>query len=357
LESCTHSHLYNEIARVQPKLLIPLGAFACYAIDPDINLELHHGIPIQTRFGIPAFPMYHPALGIHEPKKMITIRTDWIRLRWYLKGVLNLPVDEFPNPDYREAAMRDIGEIDPNKDMACDTEYSRNLGPYVLTYSQIPGEARLIRASRKDLLQAFQTKLDKWSAYIVFHNWLYDWNVTEDMGLSFPFNKIRDTMLMAFHLGNLPLRLKVLAYRELGMVMQDIDDLVKPYSSSLVLDYYRSAYLLDWPKPDESIVRKKEGMWKVHKPQSIKTKLKRFFTDYEKSQESKDVFDIWDNWEDQQTEIEEKCGPWPGKDIAHVPFDEMLYYACRDAHATLLLYYVLKKMRTKTRKVPQELWR
>jgi hypothetical protein len=55
--------------------------------------------------------------------------------------------------------------------------------------------------------------------------------------------------------------------------------------------------------------------------------------------------------------IEEELGPWPGMDIRHAPFEQVIHYACRDADATLRLYHLIKKMRPFVRKFSQELWR
>lgn len=356
LNYCASFHLYDEIKRLKPNLIIPMGAFACYAIDPDINLELHHGISIQTQWGT-TFPMYHPAQGIHEPKKMLLIRNDWIRLRRYLRGNLHITTDLFPNPDYKEATSSDINDMDPGIDMACDTESSRRLGPHFITWSQQPGMGRLIRATNTDLLTKFQAKLDKWQAYIYYHNWPYDWTVTENMGLQFPVKLVRDTMLMVFNLGNLPQGLKVLAYRLLGMEMQDFEDLVTPYSLARIFDYYNLARTFTWPKPEEqTVIDDKTGKWKLYKPQSLSTKLKRLFTDLSNNSD-KNLLEVWDNWESHQQELEEKCGPYYGLDIADVPFNEALYYACRDSDATIRLVPILLRMReiAMTGKL-QEVW-
>lgn len=358
LFSCANAHLYQEIEYNRPSIIVAMGAFACYALDPNISLELHHGMPLQTKWGI-IFPMYHPAGGIHEPKKMLIIRTDWDRLRLYLRDRLYIPVDEYPDPDYAEVTDEDeIAALDPGTVLACDTESSKSLGPYCLTYSNQPGTGRLIRASRADLLSRLQSKLDEWESYILWHNWLYDKTVVGLMGLRFPKPLIRDTMVRAFHLGNLPQGLKVLAYRELGMEMQDFEDLVKPFSTVEVLRYYRNAWALEWPLPDQESVRDKEGKWKLYQPQRMSTKLKRFFTDYQKNPEGKDVFGMWEAWEPAQERMIAEVGPYPDMDLAHVPFELVLKYACRDSDATLRLWPILEYMReqVKTGK-PQERWR
>lgn len=360
IESCATQHLYDEISDINPRVIVPMGAVACWAIDPAISLDLHHGLPFKTRLGITAFPMWHPAGGMHSPKTMLQIRTDWWRFRQYLRGKLVIIKDRYPNPDYKECnGYSDIDEIDPTLPMACDTESSRSKGPYFLTYSQEPGVSRLIRASRIDLIQQFQTKLDKWESEIIFHNWMYDKKVTTEMWLKFPDKRMRDTMIMAYHLGNLPQGLKALAFRELGVKMMDFEDLVKPYSQPKVLDYYREAQQLDWVKPDEQLKRdEKTGFWKIYKPQSMSTKFKRFWTDYGKNPD-KDPFTMWtDNWVESQALIEQKMGkPWPGMDIAHVEQEKAFAYAMRDADVTLRLYGILLKMRRNVRKQPQEKWR
>ena len=359
LQSCAEHHVYPYLERVKPTLIIPMGSFACRAIDPDIDLELQHGFPIKTSWGT-AFPMYHPAGGIHEPKKMLLIRTDWTRLRKHLIGKLQLPVDKFAgSTQYQEVTscshLHSILECKAYSVMACDTEVKRGGDPFCLTFSTEEGTGYLIRASRLDILETFQDYLDQWHNHILFHNWLFDGQVVKRMGLRFPAKHIRDTMVKVFSLGNLPQGLKALSYRELGMQMQDFTDLVTPYAKPLVLDYYRQAMLEDWPRPEGEMVRDKDGKWRVYQPQSFGTKLKRFFTDYSKNEE-KDPFDAWSNWDTCHEMVERELGPWPGRCITYVPFEKVIHYACRDADATLRLWPILKWMNHRVRKAPQEHW-
>lgn len=357
LQSCTETFLYPSIEAQPPRLIVPMGAFACRAIFGEgFDLELEHGIPQDSQWGM-AFPMFHPALGIYEPKRMLLLRNDWIRLRRYLWGKLVLPEDPYPNPDYREVTDEaEIAALSPTTALACDTESDRQRRAYCLTFSTEPGHGRLIRASRPDLLRRFQSHLDRHRASILFHNWFYDWTVTEAMGLSFPHRLVVDTMAEVYRLGNLPQKLKALARRELGMQMQEFEDLVEPHSRELVLDYFRRAQAVEWPKPEPDLIQDSLGQWKVYKAQSLNTKLKRFFTDVSKDPD-KDVFKTWDNWEASQAQIEAEVGPFPGMCISHVPFEDVLFYACRDADALIRLYPILKKMQARVRKFPQERWR
>lgn len=361
VETCASTHLYPELQCNHYSLIVPMGAFACHVIDPTISLDLHHGIPRETAWGT-VFPMWHPSGGIHEPKKMLHIRNDWVRLRKFLAGKLNIAEDPYAGIEvYREIGCAE--EISESLrglrswPLANDTESTRMGEPYCLTYSIEPGTGYLIRAGRGDLLRVFQSHIETWDGPLLWHNWLYDRKVVTQMGLKYPDKKVVDTMVKAFHLGNLPQGLKALAYRELGMTMEDFDDVVSPYSRPLVVQYYHDAMTqIDWVKPPAQQVRESDGTWKTYQPQSMRTKFKRFFTDYMKSP-TKDVFSTWDNWEEQQEEIETRMEkPWPGKCITHVPFDKVLHYACRDADATLRLWPIIKWMESQVRHTVQENW-
>lgn len=356
LECCAKHHVYPHLERFRPDFIIPMGRFACDAIDPTIDLELMHGTPVQTKWG-EVFPMYHPSLGIHEPKKMLYIRSDWIRAKAWLRGQYVKPVDPYPNPDYREVLDADeMDELDPTLPMGCDTEFDKHRNPYCLTYSNQMGTGRLIRAERTDLLERFQQWLERWRAPILFHNWFADAPIVAAMGLTFPPARLVDTMVAVFHLGNLPQGLKAIAYRELGMRMRDFDDVVRPHSTDRVLDYYMKAASFAWPKPEETMVRGDDMKWKPYKPQGMNTKLKRFFTDFSKSDGEKDVFKTWENWEDNHAMIEAELGEWPGLDISHAPFEDVLPYACADSDGTLRLWNLILHMRRLVRKWEQNRW-
>lgn len=363
LECCSSQHLLPELNK-KHRVIVPMGAFACHAIDPTIDLELQHGIPVMTKWGW-AFPMYHPAGGIHEPKAMLKIRTDWTRLRKWLIGKLRVFKDEYEGQEQYEV-ITSPSHLDSwlsgcnDYTLANDTETKKGGEPFCLTASIQPGTGILIKSTDTAILSRYQYYLDRWRGPILWHNWLFDGAVVKRMGLSYRHKLIVDTMVRTFHLGNLPQGLKALADRELGMEMQDFNDLVTPYASSLVLDYYRDLYAEEWPTPDPETNQDKTGRWHYKQPQNMHTKLKRFFTDLKKNPE-KDIFEIWEkNWGKNYSDmLEDRCGPWPGKCISYVPFDEAVYYAIRDADALLRLWPVIQKMSNTRliRKAPQENWR
>jgi len=363
LESCANHHLYPDLERLTPKLIVPMGAFACRALDPDIDLDLQHGILTETAWG-PAFPMWHPAGGIHEPKKMLHIRTDWTRLRKHLIGKLHREIDQYAGREIYKVIsdpqeLRWLLSDQHTLPMACDTETKKGGAPFCLTFSTQPGTGFLIMADDTDTLRAYQEALDVWEGPILFHNWLFDGPIVAKMGLRFRRRLIRDTMVMSFHLGNLPQGLKALAWRELGMRMQDFDDMVTPYSRDLVIEYYRQAYAEVWQIPDPVLKRQDDGSFKLYKAQGFNRKLKTFFNAWDKNPD-KDVFEMWTkNWTDEHQMVEDMMGPWPGKCITHAwarnP-EQVTFYACRDADTTLRLYPLLMWMRRQVRYRPQENW-
>lgn len=358
LQSCIGHHLLPHLESRRHRVIVALGSFACRALFGDgFDLELNHGIPQDTRWGA-VMPMYHPALGIYEPKKMLMIRNDWIRLKRFLNGTLPFPPDDYSNPDYRQVTDEaEIEALDPRTAIACDTESDKKRHPFCFTYSQAPGTGRLVLASDKHLMDALRRAFSRWEAPILFHNFYYDWVVCERLGVQFPYRRIVDSMAECYRLGNLPQGLKALAYRELGMEMQDFEDLVSPYSREHVINYYKIAGACTWPKPEAELVQDdKTGLWKLYKPHGMNTKLKVFFTTLAKNGD-KDVFKAWENWEADHALIQSEIGEWPGMCITHVPFAKTLHYACRDADALIRLKPVLMGMRARVRKFPQDQWR
>lgn len=366
-ECCAQHHLYKEIKACNPKIIVMMGGVANSLVPSNIYLDYDHGM--VRKWDVPGdkerniFVQYHPSVALYEPKKMLHIRTDWIRLKRYLAGTLNIAVDEYEGlEDYR--ALESVNDVHEtlygkfNRPLACDTENRKDRSPFCLTYSVESGTGYLIRSEQVELLDTFQQYIDTWAAPFLWHNWLHDFEITSAMNLRFPHKKIVDTMLLAFELGNIPKGLKALAYRELGINMSDFEDVVKPYSHQLCLNYFRHATCEEWPKPEERLEKQKDGKYKIKKPHGFNQKLKRFFTDYDKSEGEKDVFKMWnDNWDAEHEMVESALGPFPGMCISHVPFDKVIRYAAQDADGLGRLYPILKHMVSQVRRTTQEKWR
>lgn len=361
---CTEFHLHREIQQINPKVIVPMGAIA-NCIMPDINLELHHSLPFDWlvsddigSYGI--FPMWHPAQGLYDHKRIGMLRTDFIRLRKHIQGKLVVPYDEFgTNTMYSEVktAKRLRMELDDYQDtaIAIDTETTRKRRAFCMTFSLYPGSGFLIRAGNEEVLAEFNSYMKRWQAEILIHNSLFDIPILGQMSVNIPRKRLVDTMMRIYHLQNFPQGLKTVAYRLLGMEMQDFNDLVKPYSTSRVLNYLLEVNEHKWERGDEFLERDKTGKWVYHKPQSVNTKIKRLFTDLGKN-ENLDIFDRFENWTAEHEMIAAKCGEYPGKCITHVPFDKVLYYACRDADATIRLWPALKRALQRQRREPDYEW-
>jgi hypothetical protein len=138
-----------------------------------------------------------------------------------------------------------------------------------------------------------------------------------------------------------------MAYRLCGVVMQEFDDLVLPYAYSEAIDYLKQLQAIQWPKPELVKAIQPDGTWRDKQRHGLNTRLKSLFTALDKcTDESKIKSIILDRWDDWDTDIVlpaiEKFGPFPEPDIALVPEDEQIRYACRDADVTLRLLPMLE---------------
>jgi len=360
LTSCFNHNAAPMLDAAKPELILAMGAFACRALDPEIDLEMDHGIPRwNKRFETWVFPMFHPNLGMYEPKKMLHIRNDWVRLRKFRHKKLRTPKDSYAGwEDYQIVnadGVADTLDGQEDFDMASDTETMKGGDPFCYTYSTQPGTGYMVMADDTKAVQRLQKYINRWRAKILFHNWLFDFRVVTKMGLVIPAKKVVDTMVKVFALGVLPQGLKALVRRELGATMQDFDDLVRPYSKIRAMEYLMGVWAEEWEKPEAQMITQSDGSLKKYQPQSVRTKLKRFYTDYKKNPD-KDPLDAWENWKDRHDEIEARCGEWPGMCITHAPLDEVIHYSCRDSDVLGRLNPRLDRMLARVRKTAPENW-
>ena len=121
-----------------------------------------------------------------------------------VKGTYRRAEDEFPSPTYGlidtaamvEGDMRSAKEI-----VAVDTETSLNGDVWSIQYSVAGGMGRFIYASNEDAVGALGRAIKKHQLTAVMHNALFDAPKLEDIGVK--FNSMRDTMVMAYLLGDL----------------------------------------------------------------------------------------------------------------------------------------------------------
>ena len=84
IDACTE-HLDKQIELIQPKIIVPLGNFACSYIFEKFGLKYDkisnvHGkiFQINTIFGnVKIIPMYHPAVATYNPNTKSTLLADF----------------------------------------------------------------------------------------------------------------------------------------------------------------------------------------------------------------------------------------------------------------------------------------
>lgn len=283
--------------------------------------------------------------------------------------------------------------------VAVDTEYDpRTLVPWCLTWSDQPGTGHIIMATDAPALAQFNAA--NADATYIFHNAKADLPMLQKMGIT--VNRWTDTMVMAYHLGY-PQALKILAYRLCGMSMREYSAMVRPERRDKFIYWLIDAVCLCYPDPPvEEVwvnegpqmewetkevarpctVRKRgcercdchdnphcpvclgkgyfyretkrgdripipgteDGYWHVKQPQNPVAGLKRLLLNAMGDSES-DPGGAWDNWdESRQDSVIAIAGPPPVVTLADVDYDQAVWYACRDADATLRVYHVLQPL-------------
>lgn len=406
IATCSAHFMPRELEEKNPELVVLMGAPAC-SIVPEIWLEAHHGYPMKVSlFGTQRWvvPMYHPAAGLHDTMMMTELMQDWERLRKILGGDYSVPVDEFPNPDYRDLTGKheelrrvlypnplqcDFGKAPPDlRFLARDTEYlqpkkSPIKTPWCSTFTIQPGTGYMIRAGDHEGLKILGEAMPRY--FGVLHNALADLDVEKAMGLpEYPYD---DTMQLSSHQQDLPQKLKALAWRLAGMTMKDYEDVVMPYSRVAIMEWLEHAYDIAVLTPGVKYVPKKRKMPKTEKAmQKLWAEIGAFnpaekpdgYFHFKLAEEcdsdltkkilhiykhtAKPVppdadkpYNCWEAWQEQvveklgpeiENEVVKRIGPMPQASIQEVftrnP-EEAIRYACRDSDSTRRIFPVLKE--------------
>lgn len=363
--SCADRHLLAELEECNPRLVVAMGAAAASVFTPEIVLEMHHGIPQRCQYKSWegwVFPMYHPSAGLHESTFMNPLQQDFqmlSRVKYSTNPMEYVPIDKHKNPRYlhvtsKETLWRSLLPIRDYTPLAIDTEttgWKWTLRPWCMTYSCAPGTGYLIRWDQPDLLIELDRVLSHYNPLVLFHNALFDLPILQSLGIR--VQRFDDTMGEAYRSMYLPQSLKVAAYRLLGIHMQEFDDLVRPYSLLVAIEYLSTLRgILNEPDPPKpKLPRRKKGEPKIYRIKSSPTyldkarnKVNRMIGDWPRLPDL-DPWKRWNNWDKEQREILSDLmgGPLPSLSITHVPFPEALVYACRDADVTFRLHSMFRK--------------
>jgi uracil-DNA glycosylase family 4 len=387
---CARHHLPRELLETNPDYIVTLGAVAL-SVFGDWDLETYHGRPItEVEYGGwqgTLFPVYHPAAGLRQPRFQVPLYQDFEDLGKWRRGRLPIPVDQHPNPVYRELrtpddfrlVTRDLPSI--GLEIGTDTETVDGKF-YCVTVSTRPGMGWLVMHDNHDLIRLYKEWLLKVRPLLIFHAYLADEPVYAEAGL--PIERFTDTCQTAYEIGLPALGLKVLAHRCCGMVMQEYEDLVMPYGLKEATDYLRLAvatelkwFIEDLPwKPGKRscsgaakyggrhpstnvvftspVAKQCPNCTKVLDPpkmtrdkggrQFIWDRARRILSDMEEKPKTNPM----DRWakipEEERAPMEVVIGRMPKPSLAQVPHDKLLFYSVRDADATLRLKPVLYRM-------------
>ena len=198
--------LLSEIECVDPRVIILLGDTAIQVFFPGEPVGMVHGFP-RERDGRMFVPMYHPAACMHNPNLRSVIERDWRELPNKLyRGIQNAPttvgLGEHPSI---EASF-----------MAVDTETisledRRLIG---VSISVSPHEAAW------GIPECIRTST------LIMHNAKYDLDVLERAGITLEYDRLLDTMLAAYILGESRLGLKLLVLKHFGKDMDRLDKML-----------------------------------------------------------------------------------------------------------------------------------
>lgn len=247
LWGCARHWLPREIEACKPEVIVLLGSTACKLTKGagiEINLETHHGRPQKVKGFMGVYdgwvwPTYHPALGLLKTDAMTPLLEDfellgkWLRHRWMPPTYHSVPGNY--------SLIRHAGQMQTlrgAKQIAIDTE-SHGGEPFSIQWASTPGHAYMALLTKeygwavKELAAIVKGK------EIVLHNAPGDLDLLEKAGIR--VDKFRDTMQEAFQQGNLPQKLKALAYRLFGVTMRTWEDVVAPASRDKAVGWMAEA--------------------------------------------------------------------------------------------------------------------
>ena len=354
--TCAAHHLAQELADVQPQIVVLAGATATSLVG--LNLEYEHGFP-QWYGGDGLWgwhgwvvPMYHPAAGLRETRYMIPLLEDWERFGKWLRGEWEPPKTVNYQPDYRLLNNGNVMGANATAEgnwIAIDTESDEGK-LYSIQFSFRQGQAFMVledgfRWFRECVLPAFDT--------VILHNAVYDLAELSTLGLQIPH--FRDTMQEIYHLGgSLPQGLKPAIYRVFGFRMTSYDDVVTPASKQKLDDWLAEALAFSSQSMRYSTQHtkgkncpscgKNHRMDRVeYKPHESEAVIRRVMG---KLGDGSD-YDAWKQptyakgevkqrliGRDWLGTIERAIGRMPRPSIVHAPLDRQIQYACGDADWT-----------------------
>lgn len=371
---CSSHFLPDELATINPEVVVLMGATACSLVAGGIDLEAEHGIPrLGELYGWVGWvvPVYHPAAGLHDTSMMIPMLEDWERLRgWLEKGTWVWPVVESTSRDY--ALIETVVEAEeflhrchylPVPYLIGGDSESHDGVPYSWQLSLETGVARMLMLKNTSVCKVVSDWLrDRmfWDGRVadfktvdrlVFHYAPADLDIFEAQLQATLDGVYRDTMLEAYGFGSYgKLGLKTLARRVLGRSRLSWEETVTPWSKEVLGQWIMNGYVHAESAWQTVIERAHKKTGKPLKPKvvaSVPEKLLREILTYSIGN---DDYPIWQKLEERMPvewmeRLVAECGPVPARGIAHCPIDVQIEYACSDPDDTRQLAIEFDRLR------------
>jgi uracil-DNA glycosylase family 4 len=342
--ACCEVLLLQEIEEVKPRFVVAAGRISARWFLGDVNMDQVHGIPFQLgpeRFGYPmvVIPILHPASGLHESTNMSVIMADFQDVKHTLMGKIKpwMP-PQAAGCEYRYEVWGgnedDLGDI-----IAIDTETEEHDKAWSIQFSSEPGVGLFIPVTDNANILKLGHHVANPEVHTIIHNAMFDIPVLESVGIR-PV-RYTDTMVMAYLLQTEPQGLKSLAFRYLGLRMNEYEDMVNPRTQEMAIEYLRRVSDLIWPKVNP-VAEIKGTEVKMRQPQTLNTRVKKILNDIEKGGDV-DAFARWMmvKPEEGRDMAEAFLGPMREAYLKDIEFDRALRYACQDPDATLQIYFTL----------------
>uniref|UniRef100_A0A6M3IJL4 Putative DNA polymerase n=1 Tax=viral metagenome TaxID=1070528 RepID=A0A6M3IJL4_9ZZZZ len=332
---CGSHYLDEEIERIHPTHIAAVGATATrYLLGWDtVNMERVHGLVFYSpRFHTYVMPVYHPSFGLHNTPMMRFIMDDFRAFGGFVRGRGQAWVADTEEGDY--STRWDDGEI--GSTIAVDTETEGNR-LWSIQVSPKPYRAWLVKGEDSGGIARLREGIKRTNPVVVLHNAPFDLKMLHSVGI-FP-ERYTDTMQMAYLLGMNGKGLKTLAFRIAWLVMREYGEVVAPAGEEKLLQYLVEVSQREWPEPEPEY-EIKGGELKMHYPQRLEKRLKKYLKQYVCGDTKGSLVDYW---KDKQRSgdrrmVEKVLGPTPVGYLSDIPFEEALRYACMDADATMRVY-------------------
>jgi uracil-DNA glycosylase family 4 len=356
-------NLKEELRRVRPRLIVPLGREAIRYFLGDVDVDEVWGLHLKPpadvlerldmlRPDVTIAPQVHPAAGFHSPEANNQVLVGFELLGRILRGktpARYLHDDPIPEPTYYEIETPKefyewcdaLAEVE----VANDTEGSPRF-PWSIQLTKRDGEGILLR--KAEVIRAYVEWAKRVKPRMTFHHALHDVRMNRVMGLDvfeegIPFD---DTMIMAYELGVIPQGLKSLAVRECAMPMLDYMDVLGDAQDRHARQHVQ--HIWDVCNTEYQRLRKMDFEFQKNVlgrrikvlPKLPKSKL---MASCERVLGSKEPARLWlDQVEDRHTEAYAlvRC-EMPEASLSDVDPSTALYYAGRDPDATRRLKKVL----------------